>query len=164
MKSWQFGLVGLGGAVIITALLYLAGENRMAKLHGEITSVRILGVERRAAVAIVDFRATNLSDVLFVAGNRKVVVIGEHGEWHEGIISSSFDLKQLFKYFPALGAMSHEPYVEGLKLKPGQSVAGILAARFAMSKTELDMRREVVLQIYDVDGSLTEFNLVRPER
>ena len=161
MRFWQFSLVGLSGVAVIIALLYFAGENRIAKLHGEITSVRSLGVEKRAAVAIVDFRAANLSDVLFVAGDRKVGVIDKHGEWHEGIISSSFDLKQLFKYFPALGVMSHEPYVEGIRLKPGQSVAGMLAARFAMSKTELDMHREVVLQIYDIDGSLTEFNLER---
>ena len=74
----------------------------------------------------------------------------------QGKIISSFDLRQIFKYFPALGVASHEPYVEGIKLKPGQSVVGMLAARFAMSKTELDMRRAIALEIYDVDGSLTE--------
>ena len=56
--------------------------------------------------------------------------------------------------------MSHEPYIEGIKLEPGQSVAGMLAVRFALSKEDLDMRRELILRIYDVDGSLTELRLV----
>ena len=156
MKFWQFALTGLGGAVAVAVSLYFMGESKMAVLNGEITSVRTLGVEKKASVAIVDFRAKNFSDVLFVAGNRNLVVMDEHGMRWQGKIISSFDLRQIFKYFPALGVASHEPYVEGIKLKPGQSVVGMLAARFAMSKTELDMRRAIALEIYDVDGSLTE--------
>ena len=160
MKPHYFALTGLCGALLMTGLIYFAGQSRMAVLDGEITEVRTLGVERTASVAIVDFRATNESDVLFQAGDRRVVVVGEHGGRYDGRLSSSFDLKQLFKYFPALGTMSHEPYIEGIKLEPGQSVAGMLAARFAMSKEDLDMRRELILQIYDADGSLTELRLV----
>ena len=156
MKFHQFALVGLGGASVIAGLIYLAGASRRATLDGEITRVRTLGVERNASVAIVDFRATNESDVLFMAGDREVAVIDEQGARYDGAISSSFDLKQLFRYFPALGAMSHEPYVEGIKLRPGQSVAGMLAARFALSKEDLDHRREIILRIHDADGSLTE--------
>ena len=164
MKFHQMALYGLGGALLVVGLIYLAGEGRMAVLDGEITQVRTLGVERTASVAIVDFRASNGSDVLFMAGDRRVVVIGEHGGRYDGAISGSFDLKQLFKYFPALGAMSHEPYIEGIKLDPGQSVAGMLAARFEMSKEDLDMRRELILQIYDADGSLTELRSVEETR
>ena len=113
MKFYQFALAGLGGALVVVGLIYLGGASRMAVLDGEITQVRTLGVERTASVAIVDFRATNRSDVLFQAGDRKVVVVGEHGGRFDGTISSSFDMKQLFKYFPALGTMSHEPLHPG---------------------------------------------------
>ena len=160
MKSYHFALYGLGGALLVFGMIYLAGESRMAVLDGRITQVRTLGVERTASVAIVDFTASNRSDVLFAAGDRRMVVIGEHGGRYDGKISGSFDLKQLFKYFPALGTMTHEPYIEGIKLDPGQSVAGMLAARFEMSKEALDLRRELILQIYDADGSLTELRLV----
>ncbi len=160
MKFYQFALAGLGGALVVFGLIYLGGAGRMAVLDGEITQVRTLGVERTASVAIVDFRATNRSDVLFQAGDRRMVVLGERAGRFDGRISGSFDVKQLFKYFPALGTMSHEPYIRGIKLEPGQSVAGMLAARFAMSKEDLDMRREIILQIHDADGSLTELRKV----
>ena len=107
----------------------------------------------------MDFRATNKSKVLFMSGDRRVIVIGRHGTKYDGKISSSFNLKQLFRYFPALGAMTHEPYTKGIRLKPNQSVVGMLAARFDISKTDLDMRQEIILELYDSDGSLTELRM-----
>lgn len=159
MKAWKIVLVSLACTTSIVVLFYLAGASQMARLSGTITKVRTLGVEPKAAVAIVDFRATNNSEVLFMSGERRVTVIGRHGIKYDGRISSAFDLSQLFKYFPALGAMTHEPYIKGIKLKPGQSIVGMLAARFEMSKTDLDMRREIILDLYDSDGSLTELKM-----
>ena len=152
-------MVSLTCAISIVVLFYLAGTSQMARLTGTITKVRTLGVESTAAVAIVDFRATNKSKVLFMSGDRRVIVIGRHGTKYDGEISSSFNLKQLFRYFPALGAMTHEPYIKGIRLKPDQSVVGMLAARFDISKTDLDMRQEIILELYDSDGSLTELRM-----
>ena len=96
----------------------------------------------------------------FAVDDRKIIVGDENGIPYEGSTIGAFDLKQLFKYFTALGEMSSEPLVSSTKLAPGDKLKGVLAARFEISKDQIDARRELILRLTDVDGGISEFKLV----
>ena len=159
MKFHQFALAGLAGAFVLAAAFYFLAYDRATRIDGTITNVRTLAMDENAAVAIVDFEGSNGSDILFVVDDREIVVVDENGIPHEGSTIGAFDLEQLFKYFTALGEMTNEPLLASAKLAPGDTVEGVIAARFEISKDEIDARRELILRVTDVDGGVSEFRL-----
>ena len=160
MKLYQFILAGLGGSLALAAGFYFLAYDQAARVDGTITNVRTLAMDERASVAIVDFEGSNSSDILFVVDDRKIIVVDENGFPYEGSTIGAFDLKQLFKYFTALGEMTSEPLISSTKLAPGDKVKGVIAARFEISKDQVDARRELILRLTDVDGGISEFKLV----
>ena len=160
MKLYQFILAGLGGALALAALFYFLAYDQAARIDGTITNVRTLAMDEYASVAIVDFEGANSSDILFVVEDREIIVVDENGIRYEGSTIGAFDLEQLFKYFTALGEMKNEPLVRSTKLAPGDTIQGVVAARFEISKDQIDARRELILRISDADGGISEFNLV----
>ncbi len=159
MKFYQFTLAGLSGSFALAALFYFFAYDQATRIDGTITNVRTLAMDQNASVAIVDFEGANTSEILFVVGDREIIVVDENGIPYEGSIISVFDLEQLFKYFTALGEMKNKPLVSSAKLAPGDTVRGVVAARFEISKDQIDARRELVLRVTDVDGGVSEFSL-----
>ena len=159
MKFYQFALTGLTGAFVLAALFYFAAYDQAARIDGAITEVRTLAMDQNASVAIVDFEGANTSNILFVVDDREIIVVDENGIPYEGSTISAFDLKQLFKFFTGLGEMKNEPLLRSTKLAPGDRVQGVIAARFEISKDQIDARRELILRVTDVDGGVSEFSL-----
>ena len=159
MKFYQFALAGLTGAFVLAALFYFAAYDQAARIDGAIKEVRTLAMDQNASVAIVDFEGANTSDILFVVDDREIIVVDENGIPYEGSTISAFDLKQLFKFFTGLGEMKNEPLISSTKLAPGDTVQGVIAARFEISKDRIDARRELILRVTDVDGGVSEFSL-----
>ena len=143
MKPYQFILAGIVGA---GGLLWIAlgiSDWRTAQLEGSITQVRTLAMDQRSSVAIVDFEASNPSSVEMMVGDRTLHITSERGIPYEGRTLSATDLKGLFQYFPALGAMQNEPLIKRVGVPVGESVAGVIAARFEIPKYELDSRQQL---------------------
>jgi len=147
---------GLAGALVLAVIFLLIGESSAPRMDGTILSVRTLGMEEKASVAVVDFTATNNSDVLVQVGDRKLFAVDSGGVRHEGVLVSAPDLKTLFDYFPVLGDMRREPLIDGVKIKPGETIEGMVAFRVEIPKYKLDAREEIILEIHDTDGSITE--------
>ena len=159
MKFYQFALSGLAGALALTGLFYFLAYDQAARIDGTITNVRTLAMDQHASVAIVDFEGANGSDILFVVDDREIIVVDENGFRHEGSTISARDLEGLFQYFTLLGEMKNEPFLSSTKLEPGDTVEGVVAARFEISKDQIDARRELILRLSDVDGGVSEFSL-----
>ncbi len=159
MKLYQFILAGFVGAGLLVAAVYWIARGKTARVEGSITEVRTLGMDRNSAVAIVDFEFTNRSKALVMIGDRDLVVIDQDESVHEGYTLKTSDLRQLFRYFPALGQIKHEPVVDRTKIPSGESLRGMVGARFEIPKHELDLRREIIFRVTDVDGAVSELSL-----
>ncbi len=159
MKLHQFILAGLLGAGLLVAALYWIARGKTARVEGSITEVRTLGMDQNSSVAIVDFEFTNRSEALVMIADRDLIVVDQHDSAHESYTLKTADLRQLFRYFPALGEIKHEPLVHRTKIPSGESLRGMVGARFEIPKHELDLRREIVFRVADVDGAVSELSL-----
>ena len=159
MKRYQFILAGLVGAGLLVAALYWIARGKTARVEGSITEVRTLGMDRNSSVAVVDFEFTNRSEALVMIADRDLIVVDQHDSAHESYTLKTADLRQLFRYFPALGEIKHEPLVHRTTIPSGESLRGMVGARFEIPKHELDLRREIVFRVADVDGAVSELSL-----
>ena len=162
MKPWQFVLVGILGAGILAWATLGISLWKSARLEGSVTQVRTLAMDERSSVAIVDFEAENPSSIEMMIGDRTLHIVNQQGIPYEGRTLGVVDVKGLFEYFPALGSMENEPLVKRVRVSSGGKVAGMVAARFEIPKHELDLRREITLQIKDVDGGVSALRLESP--
>jgi hypothetical protein len=152
MKRLALALV-LIGLVAVGALLFTSGPQN--RLEGEITEVRALSVEPEAAVALVNFRAENITNNKFVANERRLEIIDAEGKIHRGATVNVVDLKDLFQYFPELGGMKDEPFAAQTEIPSGETRRGLIAARFEVSKEKLDARQALLIRVTDGVGRET---------
>ncbi len=150
---------GLLGGLIVAGAFIAYNWGATPRLSGEITQVRTLGMDDSSSVAIVNIEATNNSNYELSINYRQVDVIDSEGSLLEGRILSVFDIQQLFKYYPALGGMGDEPLVDDRQLASGESVRGLVAARFEIPKHELDLHKELIFRTMDNRRRPTELHL-----
>jgi hypothetical protein len=155
-------LVAMGAGLVVAAVLVAAivfiQRGSTPRLVGEISRVRTLEMDPSSSVAIADFRFTNDSHYAFIIATIDLSVIDFKGETRPGQVISASDANRLFQLFPALGTKTAEPLIIKTKVAPGASVTGMVAARFELSKTDLDARRKIILTITDVDGPVSELS------
>jgi hypothetical protein len=161
MRSKGF-LIALGIGLAVMAVfvggILLKQRGSTPRLRGEISNVRTLGVEENASVAIVDFVCVNDSKLLFIVHLTGMTVTDAGGRVHEGRILSASDTKQLFDFFPALGARTADALVMKTRLGAGEARRAMLAARFEISKAELDARRKITVSVQEIDGAVSELS------
>ena len=143
----------LVGVVAVGALFFTRGPQ--PRLEGQITEVRTLSVEPDASVVLVNFRAENITRNNFVANDRRLEVIDAQGQTHRGTTVNTIDLKDLFQYFPTLGGMKDEPFGAQTEVPSGETVRGLIAARFEMSEEALKARQAMVIRVTDGVGRET---------
>jgi len=104
------------------------------------------------SIAVVDFRVTNPSDVIFEVRTVTVQMIGADGKTYDGQISSDSDADAVMKALPVLG----EKYNKTLRVKDRIGAHGsedrMAAVRFVAPLTELDARKNLTVRIEEVDG------------
>ena len=150
---------GLLGALVVAGLIIGYNWGATPRLKGTITGVRTLGMDGSSSVAIVNFEAENSSTYELWINRRELAIVDQAGSPVEGRILSVFDIQQLFKYFPALGGMRDEPLIDNQHLAPGDSIRGLVAARFEIPKHELDMRQQLVFRTVDNKNRKTALRL-----
>jgi len=150
--------LGIGLVVAAVAVLGVVTLQRGSTPHlaAEITGVRTLGVEESASVALVDFRFTNDSRMLFIVQDTLMTLVDGKGQVHEGRIISASHTNQLFELFAALGGRQAESLVAKTRIGAGQARTAMVAARFEISKTALDARQKLTVSVQEVDGAVSE--------
>ena len=140
--------LGVVGALALGYNWFSSGTQ--PRLDGRITEVRTLEVEPSAAVLLVNFEVENVTNLPFVAHERWLEIVDAKGDAHQGKTVNGIDMKSLFQYFAAeLGGMKDVPFVAMTTIEAGQTERGLLAARFEISKEQLDARQEIILRIVD---------------
>ena len=150
--------IGLAVAAVLVSAILLKQRGSTPRLAGGITNVRTLGVEESASVAIVDFRFTNDSKLLFIVQQTGMTVLDSAGNVREGRILSASDTNQLFELFPALGPKAADTLIMKTRIGTRQSRVAMLAARFEISKAKLDARQKLTVLVQEIDGAVSELS------
>jgi hypothetical protein len=153
---WSFLGIGLAVVAIVVAITVWGTKGAHLQLDGKILKVRVLSLNPNASIVVVDFRAKNPSDVLFMVKNVTLVLTPAHGDPVEGTTISKADIENVFKYEKLLGDKYNDVLSIRDRIEPHQSVDRMAGARFELGEAAIDARKSIKLQIEDMDGAIAE--------
>jgi hypothetical protein len=144
-------------AVVIVGILYVQ-RGAKVELLGSIQKVRTLPLEDNSAIAVIDFRVRNPSDYRFVVSKVEVTMVDPAGKTQEGLVISEVDAKNLFQYYPVLGQKFNDSLVLRTKVKPGESIDRMVAARFEVPEKLIQQRKGLTIRIEEIDSGPSEIS------
>lgn len=158
MKNNFAAAFGIGLAVIAAAVLGIFFMQRGAhmELPGKVLKVRTAALDDNSSVAVLDFRVTNPSDVLFVVRTVTVELEDPDGASHLGQVAAETDAKRLFEAVPLLGQKFNDTLLMRDKIAAHTSQDRMVAARFEAPVAKLDARKKFLIRIEEVDGKSFE--------
>jgi hypothetical protein len=156
----RFLIFLVAGLAVVGGLLFIfltATAGAHLRLEGKILKVRVLALPNNAAsLVVVDFRATNPSDVLFVGSGVTLLLDPATGETVSGAPISKPDVENVFRYEKLLGPQFNPVYSLQDRIAPHQRVDRMTAARFELPAAAIDSRKALRIRIEDVDGAVAE--------
>ncbi len=157
----RFAIFIVAGIAVVAGLLFLlltGTSGAHLRLDGKILKVRVLALSGGAAsLVMVDFRANNPSDVPFVVSAVKLRLIPAKGDPLEGTTISKTDLNNVFQYEKLLGPKFNDALSLQDRVAPHQRVDRMAGARFEIPEAQVNTRKELHLQLEDVDGTVSDF-------
>src|SRR5262252_1147563 len=87
--------IGLAAIAIIVGAIFFIQRNDKIDLPGKILKVRTTELDKDSSVAVIDFRVTNPSDVLFEVRTVSVDMEDANGKHYAGQVSSDTDAASL---------------------------------------------------------------------
>jgi hypothetical protein len=160
MKNTFAAAFGIGLAVIALAVGGIFFMQRGAKidLPGKILKVRTAALDNDSSIAVLDFRITNPSDVLFEVRTVSVEMEDTAGKSYLGEPTSETDAKRLFEAMPILGQKFNNTLLMRERIGAHASQDRMIAARFQAPLSVLEARKRFVLRIEEVDGKSFEYS------
>jgi hypothetical protein len=160
MKNTFAATFGIGLAIIALAVGAIFFIQRGAKidLPGKILKVRTAALDDDSSIAVLDFRITNPSDVLFEVRTVTVEMDDMAGKSYLGQTTSESDAKRLFEAMPVLGQKFNNTLLMRERIGAHASQDRMVAARFQAPLSVLDARKRFVLRIEEVDGKSFEYS------
>jgi hypothetical protein len=155
-QFWTFLAIGLGVVGIGIAVLLLSTKSGHLELKGQILKVRVLALNPNASIVIIDFRATNPSDVPFVLRSAGMFLDSLNGNAEEGVSISKADVENVFKYEKLLGPKYNDVLSIKDRINPHQTVDRMIGARFESSEVGLEGRKDLRVHIEDLDGTVAD--------
>ena len=156
---WMFLAAGLAvvGALVFT--MFTATQGAHLRLEGKILKVRVLALSGSAAsIVVVDFRATNPSDVPFVVNAVTLHLVPATGDAVDGQIVSKADIENIFRYEKLLGPKYNPVLSLQDRIPPHQTLDLMAGARFELPEAAINARKKLRIRIDDVDGAVAELS------
>jgi hypothetical protein len=154
---WIFLALGLAVASGIVFTLLTATQGAHLRLEGKILKVRVLPLaENGASLVVLDFRASNPSNVPFIANSVTVVLQPVTGDAVEGRTASKSDIENIFRYEKLLGPQYNPILSLQDRIPPHQTVDRMAGARFELPEASIDTRKGIRLRMEDIDGAIAE--------
>lgn len=150
--------LGVGLAVVACAVggvLYVQRGAHL-ELKGSVQKVRTQPADENSAIAVIDFRFANSSNITFEVKEVNVSIEDKAGKTFEGSTVSDMDTRRLFEYYPQLGQKFNDVLLVRSKLPPHQSMDRMIAARFEIPEADVLSRKNLILRIVDLDGAVSE--------
>ena len=159
MKSNFAIAFGIGLACIAAAVFGIFFMQRGAhmELPGKVLKVRTAPLDENSSVAVLDFRVSNPSDVLFVVRTVTLEMDDTDGKSYLGQVAADTDAKKLFEAIPLLGQKFNDSLLMRDKIAAHTSQDRMVAARFEAPVAKLEARKRFLIRIEEVDGK--EFEL-----
>jgi hypothetical protein len=120
--------------------------------------VRTAALDEDSSIAVLDFRITNPSDVLFEVRTVTVELEDAAGKSYLGQDVSEMDAKRLFEGLPILGEKYNNTLMMRERIGAHASQDRMIAARFQAPVSLLEARKRFVLRIEEVDGKSFEYS------
>jgi hypothetical protein len=150
---------GIGLAIIALAVggIFVMQRGDRMELPGKILKVRTAPLDEDSSVAVIDFRMTNPSNILFEVREVTVELDDNQGKSYLGQSVSEVDAKRLFEGLPVLGPKFNPTLLMRERLGSRGSADRMIAARFQAPMALLDGRKRFVVRIEEVDGKSFEY-------
>ena len=156
---WIFLLAGLAVVGVFLFTVFTATEGAHLRLEGRILKVRVLALPGSAAsLVVVDFRATNPSNVPFVGSSVTIRLEPATGDAIEGRPISKPDVENIFRYEKLLGPKYNDVYSLQDRIAPHQTLDRMAAARFELLEPAIESRKAIRIRLEDVDGVVAELS------
>jgi hypothetical protein len=160
--------VGLACIAIAVGGIFYMQRGDKIDLPGKILKVRTAvlddgksdrGPDHPAtSVAVIDFRVTNPSDVIFEVRTVTVHMIDNTGKTFEGQITSDSDAAAMMQALPVLGEKFNKTLMVRERIGAHGAQDRMVAARFEVPLEQLDARKNLVVRIEEVDGKSFEIS------
>jgi len=153
---WIFLALGLAvvGALVFT--MFTATKGAHLRLEGKILKVRVLPLGGDASLVVLDFRATNPSNVPFVVNSVTMHLESATGDVLDGRTASKTNIENIFQYEKLLGP-KYNPILSLQDRIPAHQTADLMAgARFELPEAAINSRKMIRLRLEDVDGAAAE--------
>jgi hypothetical protein len=154
-QFWIFFGIGLVAVAITVGLTLESSKGNHLELDGRILHVRLLSLNPKATIVVVDFRETNPSDVRFIVKNIEVTLDGVK-DAPAGQVISKFDLKTIFDNMKIVGPKFNDALSAGDVVAPHQTVDRMVGARFELGEQAVAQRSAVHIRIEDLDRTVAE--------
>jgi hypothetical protein len=159
MKNTFAAAFGIGLAVIALAVggIFLMQRGDRIELPGKILKVRTAPLDEDSSIAVLDFRITNPSNILFEVRTVTVEMEDNQGKSYLGQSVSEMDAVRLFEGLPVLGQKFNPTLLMRDRLGSHGSADRMIAARFQAPMSLLDGRKRFIVRIEEVDGKSFEY-------
>jgi hypothetical protein len=159
MRNNFLAAFGIGLAIIALAVggIFLMQRGDRIELPGKILKVRTAPLDEDSSIAVIDFRMTNPSDILFEVRTVTVQMDDNQGKSYLGQSVSEMDAQRLFEGLPVLGPKFNPSLLTRERLGAHKSADRMIAARFQAPMSMLDGRKRFVVRIEEVDGKSFEY-------
>jgi hypothetical protein len=154
-QFWVFFGIGLVAVAITVGVTMESTKGNHLELDGRILHVRLLSLNPKATIVVVDFRETNPSDVRFIVKNIEVTLDGIK-DAPAGQVISKYDLKTVFDNLKIVGPKFNDALSAGDLIAPHQTVDRMVGARFELGEQAIERRSAVRIQIEDLDRTVAE--------
>ena len=151
---------GVSLAIIALAVggIFLMQRGDRIDLPGKFLKVRTAPLDEESSIAVIDFRITNPSDIIFEVRTVTVEMEDNQGKSTLGQSVSEIDAKRLFEALPVLGSKFNQTLLMRERLGSHGSADRMIAARFQVPLATLDGRKRFVVGIEEVDGKSFEYS------
>jgi hypothetical protein len=150
--------IGLGVIALAVGGIFFMQRGDKIELPGKILKVRTAALDEDSSIAVLDFRITNPSDVLFEVRTVTVELEDAAGKSYLGQDVSEMDAKRLFEGLPILGEKYNNTLMMRERIGAHASQDRMIAARFQAPVSLLEARKRFVLRIEEVDGKSFEYS------
>ena len=154
-QFWTFFAIGIVAVCITVAVTMESSKGNHLELDGRILHVRVLSLNPRASIVVVDFRETNPSDVRFIVKNIEMTLEGVKDE-PSGQIISKYDLKTVFDNLKLVGPKFNDALSTGDLVAPHETVDRMVGARFELGEAAIEGRSALRIRIEDLDRTVAE--------
>ena len=154
-------------ALLVGGIFYMQRGDRI-DLPGKVLKVRTAVLDDgkgdrgethpATSVAVIDFRVTNPSDVIFEVRTVTVRAQDASGKVVTGQISSDTDAAAMMKALPLLGEKFNKTLTVRERIGAHASQDRMAAVRFEMPLDQLDARKNLTVRIEEVDGKTFEYS------